>query len=220
MTCISLNLRHVHDLVLLSIKVEVIHFILQFQLVSCCYVNDRWSGLPVCSTGRCIQPFLTTLAAYIKYIKWNYMKQNHLFGSLQSYYSAENPGDHNPPKRCGILNSHIMYLTFWLSTFVHGGKHLLYHEHPVPGIRHSCVHIKIMFYKNESQLPDTRYFLTRNFVLATNERIPLPAIMPRLLTFCAYPSITWPQTQITGHRSFSIVHDTHLCPKTNSCTEW
>jgi len=27
MTCISLNLRHIHDLVLLSIKVEVIRFI-------------------------------------------------------------------------------------------------------------------------------------------------------------------------------------------------
>ena len=37
MTCISLNLRHIHDLVLLSIKAEVIRFInfsQAFHLVS------------------------------------------------------------------------------------------------------------------------------------------------------------------------------------------
>jgi hypothetical protein len=42
---------------------------LQFQLVYCSYVSDSWSGHPVCSTGRCTQPFLTLLPTYMKYIK-------------------------------------------------------------------------------------------------------------------------------------------------------
>jgi hypothetical protein len=36
---------------------------LLFQLNCCCYVNDRWSGLPVCSTGRSIRPLLSMLLA-------------------------------------------------------------------------------------------------------------------------------------------------------------
>jgi len=36
---------------------------LLFQLHCCCYVNDRWSGLPVYSTGRSIRPLLSMLLA-------------------------------------------------------------------------------------------------------------------------------------------------------------
>jgi len=42
-------------------------------------MNERWSVLPVCSTGRCTQPFLTIIAAYRKCIKCNGIKWNKIF---------------------------------------------------------------------------------------------------------------------------------------------
>ena len=53
--------------------------------VCCRSVNDRWFGLPVCPTEKRTQPFLTMLAAYMKYINWNGIEWNVLYGA-QHYF--------------------------------------------------------------------------------------------------------------------------------------